>query len=91
MTLDSETRLDSAIGLNGEFTYNYTFTNYTYEELNLPTLRKNMESRLRNQYCTAKPMVHFRNMGTQVNFIYYGKAGKQALKLSYNLSGCKEG
>lgn len=89
VTVDSETILNSTMGLNGEFTYNYTLTNYSYDELDIPILKENMGTKLRNNYCTTDAMKPFRDMSVNVNYIYFGNAGKQLLKLTYGLSDCE--
>lgn len=88
ITLDSETRLDSTFGLNKTFTYNYTLTNYAYEDINIEQFKHNMETKLRNNYCTAEVMKQFLDKGVSVSFAYLGKEGKEILKLSYKPSDC---
>jgi len=90
ITLDSETRFDSTIGINGTFTYNYTLTNYSYEDIDEDMFRNNMSTKLLNNYCTSEDMKQFLDSGVSVNFVYFGKAGKQVSKFSYQPPDCED-
>jgi len=91
MTLDSETRLDSTVGFNNTFTYIYTLTNYSFDEINAAALEENLAQKVLNNYCTSSDMKQFVDHGVTVNFRYLGKAGKQILNLSHQPSDCKNG
>lgn len=89
MILDSETRLDSTIGLAGKFTYNYSLINYTYDELDIDHFNSIMEPKLHNNYCTSDDMKQFLNKDVAVSFAYFAKEGKQVVKYSYKPADCK--
>lgn len=89
MTLDSETRLDSTIGFNNTFTYIYTLTNYTYDDIDASALEESLAQKVLNNYCTSSEMKQFLDHGITVNFRYLGKAGKQILNLSHKPSDCE--
>lgn len=89
MMIDSETRLDSTIGLNGTFTYNYTLINHSYEEIDSELFRENMESKLLANYCTSDEMKQFLENDVAISFSYFGKAGGQIAKFAYMPSDCE--
>ncbi|WHI45381.1 hypothetical protein ACJJIW_08870 [Microbulbifer sp. JMSA004] len=91
MIIDSETRLDSTVGLNNTFTYIYTLTNYSFDEIDASTLEQNLSPKVLNNYCSSSDMKQFVDHGVTVNFRYLGKAGKQILNLSHQPSDCKNG
>ncbi|WP_444926795.1 hypothetical protein ACJJI4_01370 [Microbulbifer sp. TRSA002] len=89
MTIDSETRLDSTVGLNNTFTYIYTLTNYSFDEVDASALEENLSPKVLNNYCSSSNMKHFVDNEVTVNFRYLGKAGKQIINLSHQPSDCK--
>ncbi|WP_444915942.1 hypothetical protein [Microbulbifer sp. TRSA007] len=89
--IDSETRLDSNVGLNNTFTYIYTLTNYSFDEIDASILEQNLSPKVLNNYCSSSDMKQFVDHGVTVNFRYLGKSGKQILNLSHQPSDCKNG
>ena len=89
MMVDSETRLDSSIGLNKSFKYNYTMVNYKAEEVNRSEFNKIMQPRLVNMVCTTKELDVFTKNGIPVTYNYYGKNGKNIATITVSPSQCE--
>lgn len=89
MMVDSETRLDSTVGINKQFRYNYTMINYSAEELDPTAFTDAMQPRLINSVCTTKEMEIFMNNGIPVTYAYHGRNGKQVTTITIHPSQCK--
>ena len=87
--VDAETRLDSTVGINREFRYNYTMINYSAEEIETEAFTDAMQPRLINAVCTTKEMEVFVKNNIPVSYVYHGKNGKQFMTITVNLSQCK--
>jgi len=88
MMVDGETRLDSSIGINRTFRYNYTLINYAAEDVDADQFKVNMESTLINSFCTTKEMEVFTKNDVPVTYAYHGKNGKQITTITVNSSQC---
>jgi hypothetical protein len=86
--VDSETRLDSSVGVNKQFRYNYTLINYSAEELDIAAIESSMRPQLINTVCTTKEMRVFVENGVPVTYAYYGKDGKQVTTIAVQPSDC---
>ncbi len=89
MMIDSETHVDSTIGLNKQFRYNYTMVNYSAEELNPKGFTKAMQSQLINRVRTTKEMEVLMKNDVPVTYAYHGKSGKQFTTITVLPSQCK--
>lgn len=89
MMVDSETRLDSTVGINNQFRYNYTMINYPAEELDSKAFKEAMQPQLINSVCTTKEMEVFMKNGVPVTYAYHGKNGKQVTTITIHPSQCK--
>lgn len=89
MMVDSETRLDSTVGINKTFRYNYTMINYPVEELDPKGFSEAMRPQIVNSVCTTKEMEVFMKNGVPVTYAYHGKNGKQLTTITVEPSQCK--
>ncbi len=89
MMIDSETRLDSTVGINKKFRYNYTMINYSVEELDPKSFSETMRPQLVNAVCTTKEMEVFMKNGVPVTYAYHGKNGKQLTTITVEPLQCK--
>jgi len=89
MMVDSETRLDSSVGMNRAFRYNYTLVNFTAEELDPNELKELLEERLINSVCTTKEMEVFTKNDVSITYAYHGKNGKQVTTITVLPEQCK--
>lgn len=87
--LDSGTRLDSSIGTNKQFRYNYTLINYTADESVPSKIESIMHPQLINRVCTSKEMEIFIKNGISVAYAYHGKNGKHIITITVLPSDCK--
>lgn len=88
MTLDEQTRLDSTVGYDDQFTYKYTLTGYAAEEISAEQLKQALQGNLLNTYCTTEDMKFFRDNKVPVNYFYSGKNGKQIVNIAITVSDC---
>ncbi len=88
MMVDSETRLDSSVGLHHSFRYNYTLVNYTSFDISAADLRDAMEQKLINSVCTTTEMQVFIKNGVTVSYAYYGSDGRQISVISVSPAQC---
>lgn len=88
MMVDSETQLDSTVGINGQFIYKYTLINYSAEELDGNILYKSMEQVLINNVCTSEEMSVFIDLNIPVKYMYYGKNGKKVTSITVESKDC---
>lgn len=89
MMLDSVTRLDSAVGVNKQFRYNYTIINSSAEELNPESFTEIMQPRLISLFCTIKETKIFINNGVPATYAYYYSNGKNLATITVHPSQCK--
>ena len=89
MMVDSETRLDSTIGINKEFRYNYTLINYSANEIDPKAIVDAMQDKLINNVCTSKDMAIFVKNSIPVTYAYFGKNGKEIAVITISPSQCK--
>ncbi len=89
MMVDSETRLDSTLGINRTFLYKYTLVNYAAEELDSEQFKISYEERLINLVCTTKGMELFVKNNIPVTYAYYGRRGKLVTSVTVVSSQCE--
>jgi hypothetical protein len=89
MMVDADTRLDTSIGINGKFRYNYTLVNYTAEELDSNALKEAMRPKLVNSYCTVADMRTFVENNVPVTYAYSGKDGKEIVTITVTSEECE--
>ncbi len=77
MMVDAETRLDSSMGTNKTFRYNYTLVNHTSSTVSPAQVVEALERKLTNNVCTSSDMKVFVNNGVVVSYAYFGSDGKQ--------------
>jgi len=74
--VDSDTRLDNAVGGPGKnFVYNYTLINHAAVELNIVELKQNMIPSLTNYIKTSEDMQTFRKEKVTLKYNYKDKFG----------------
>lgn len=88
MMVDSETRLDSTVGLTKSFRYNYTLINYASSGVSASDLNSGLSQKLINNVCTNKEMQIFVKNGVTVSYAYFGNDGKQVTIISVAPSQC---
>jgi hypothetical protein len=88
MMVDSETRLDSTVGLNKSFRYNYTLINYASSSVSASELNSALGQKLINNVCTSKEMQVFVKNGVTVSYAYFGNDGNQVTIISVAPSQC---
>lgn len=86
--VDSETRLDSTLGLNKTFRYNYTLVNHLSAELSAAQLDSTLGQKLLNNVCTSREMASFVDNGVAVSYAYFGNDGKQITVITVAPSQC---
>lgn len=88
MMVDANTRLDSTIGLNERFRYNYTLVNYSSAQISSSQIHNVLGQKLVNNVCTNKEMQAFVNNGVTVSYAYFGNDGKEITVISIAPSQC---
>lgn len=88
--VDSDTRLDSTIGINKQFQYNYTLVNYTSDKLLIEQIINNMTTELTNKVCTSHEMLFFIENDILLIYAYFGKNGKRIATIEIPTSQCKD-
>lgn len=88
--VDSETRLDSTLGLNKSFRYNYTLVNHSSATLSAQRLNDALGQKLVNHVCTSSEMASFVKSGITVSYAYFGNDGKQIAILKISPSQCSD-
>ena len=86
--VDTETRLDSAVGSNKNLRYNYTLVNYSEKTLSADALNNAVGKNIVNEVCTAKETKVFIKNGVTISFAYHGNEGKQITVISVAPSQC---
>lgn len=87
--VDSETRLDSTVGINRQFRYNYTLVNYAAEELDPAAIKNGMQPKLINNFCSNDDMKFFVENKVPLTYAYFGKNGKQITIITISADQCK--
>lgn len=87
-TLDEETRIDNTVGGNGQFTYNYTLTSYTADQLDAQQLNEILRADLVNAYCTSEGTKFFKDNKVPINYSYSGKNGNHIVSITTKPSDC---
>lgn len=88
MMVDAETRLDSTIGIDRRFRYNYTLINYAADELDANAIRDSMTPSLNNTVCSTGDMKYFVDNEVPVTYAYYGKEGTEILTITVDTAKC---
>lgn len=88
MMVDAETRLDSTMGIDRRFRYNYTLINYAADELDANAIRENMTPSLNNTVCSTGDMKYFVDNEVPVTYAYYGKEGTEILAITVETANC---
>lgn len=88
MMVDAETRLDSTMGIDRRFRYNYTLINYAADELDANAIRDSMAPSLNNTVCSTGDMKYFVDNQVPVTYAYYGKNGTEILTITVDTANC---
>ncbi len=88
MMVDSETRLDSTVGINKQFRYNYTMINFLESEIDVPAFKEAMSPYVRNGVCTTEEMKVFVTNDVPVTYAYFDKDGKQFAIITIQPTEC---
>ena len=86
--IDKNTRLDSTVGLNNKFQYNYTMVSFTSLEIDQSTLKGQFPLMIKNRACSSKDMKRFFENGVTVDYVYRGKNGNSITTISVTPSKC---
>ena len=89
MMINLDTRLDSTIGINKQFRYNYTMVEYTTDELDVNYFRKKTQPKLINMVCTTAEMRGFVSNGVPVIYAYHTNDGEPLTIFTVDPSQCK--
>lgn len=89
MMVDSETRLDSTMGMNNTLRYNYTLVNRTADSISGQVLKAALETKLTNNVCSSDDMRIFVSNGVTVQYAYFGKEGTQIGVITIPPSKCQ--
>jgi len=84
-----DTRLDSTIGINKQFRYNYTMVDYSADQLDIKYFTHSMRPKLLNSACNTRDMVVFMNHGVPITYAYYGIQGNKITEITVHPSDCK--
>lgn len=83
MQIDRFTRFDSASTKSGtNFIYYYTLVRSEKRDLNVDTLRKNMQSKLIENVKTNPDLKGFRDQNITMDYIYFDKDGELTVKIA---------
>lgn len=88
MMIDSETRLDNAVGFNKILRYNNTLINYTANEISANDLFNALDTKITNSVCTSVEMQVFLDNDITINYAYSGKNGKYIMVIEITKSKC---
>ena len=81
--IDSETRLDNAISLpNNVFQYNYTLINMLKKNIDIKSIKNQLEPSVINFVKTNPDMEIQRNNKTTINYYYKDKSGVYLFTIS---------
>lgn len=86
--VDANTRLDSTIGLNKQFRYDYTLVNYSSSQVSGSQLQNALGKKLINNVCTSKALHVFVKDGVTFSYAYFGNDGKLITIISVAPSQC---
>lgn len=84
-----DTRLDSTVGINQQFRYNYTMVDYSTEQLDVKRFIHTTTPKLVNSACTTREMKVFIKNGVPITYAYYGIKGKKFTEITIHPSQCK--
>jgi hypothetical protein len=88
MLVDAETRLDSSIGTNKTFRYNYTLLAHTSANLSARDLQSHLQQKLLNRFCASKEMALYITNGVVVTYAYSGNDGRPIGAITIHPSQC---
>ncbi len=88
MMVDSETRLDNAMGFNKILKYNNTLINYTANEISPSNIFNALDKKITNSVCTSKEMKIFLDNDVTISYSYSGKNGKHIIDIKVSKSKC---
>lgn len=88
MMVDEETRLDSTMGVDRRFRYNYTLVNFAAEDVDATAVRDVMEPNLNNTVCSTADMKYFVDNNVPVTYAYYGMNGIEIVTITVDTSKC---
>jgi len=88
MMVDSETRLDNAVGFNKILKYNNTLINYTANEISPSNIYNALDKKITNSVCTSKEMKIFLDNDITISYSYSGKNGKFIIDITVSKSKC---
>lgn len=84
-----ETRLDSTVGADKQFRYNYTMVNYASGELDVNHFIHTTQPKLITAACTNKDMKEFMDNGVPIIYAYYSSDGKHFTDITVQPSQCE--
>ncbi len=88
MMVDSQTQLDSTVGVNKVFRYNSTLVNYSSSEMSAAYIQNKLKENIINNVCTTEEMQVFVSNGITITYAYYGNKGKLITVISVPPASC---
>jgi hypothetical protein len=90
MMVDSDTRLDSVMGVNRTLRYNYTLISHSSSDVTEQDIRNAFQQKIENRVCTSQESLTFIKNGVTLTYAYYGNEGKQISVISVSSSQCSK-
>jgi hypothetical protein len=88
MMVDSNTRLDSTIGLTNRFQYNYTIMSLSSAEIDEASLLQQIETQIVNRTCTLEDNLSFLKIGVTIDYVYRANDGVRITTISVSPEDC---
>lgn len=88
MSLDEDTRLDSAATARNLLIYNNTMINYEAKELDAAVFNKNLQSIVIEPLCDNPDIAIFKELKVIMVYRYLGKNGEFITELSKDMGTC---
>lgn len=88
MMIDAETRLDTTIGINREFRYNYTMVNFLGDEIDADLFSQEMTPNIVNAACTTEEMEFFTSNDIPVTYSYSGNDSRHIMSITVHSEQC---
>jgi len=86
--VDRETRLDSTIGLNRTFQFNYTLVNISADQITAEKIEKHLRRKIVRKFCSSKKMKPFIKHNVSLSYTYFGKHGTEITTIEVTPSEC---
>jgi hypothetical protein len=86
--VDSDTRLDSSMGINKTFRYNYTLVNYSSSDVTAQGIQNAFKQQIETKVCTSQETLAFLKNDVTVSYAYFSNEGEQITVISVTPSQC---